>query len=51
MSESLRKVTGEYIESHVLTQEHATTANNNNVGNAGNTFRNMFFTMMAQLFE
>lgn len=51
MFDSLREAVGEEMESHVLTQEQTTTANNNNVRNAGNAFRNMFFTMMTQLLD
>lgn len=41
MSESSRETIGEDMESHVPTKENATTANNNNIGNAGNAFWNM----------
>ncbi|KAH1056345.1 hypothetical protein J1N35_034410, partial [Gossypium stocksii] len=51
MFDSSREAIGEEMESHVPTQEQATTANNDNMGNAGNSIRNMFFTMMTQLFD
>ncbi|KAH1055634.1 hypothetical protein J1N35_033699 [Gossypium stocksii] len=49
MSERSKEVTNEEIESHVsLILEEAPTAS---LGATGNAFKNVFFTMMAQMFD
>ncbi|KAA3478069.1 Chaperone surA [Gossypium australe] len=49
MSDGSREATSEEMKSHMLTQEQATS--NSNMGNLGNEFMNVFFTMMTQLFD
>lgn len=47
MFDSSMEAIGSELESHVPTQDQAMTANNNEIGIAGNAFRNMFFAMMT----